>query len=496
MRRPSPRVTFSLLALLAGAGCDAIAGIQEGELASGQDGSVTGDSGPGLDGTIGEGGADGPSGDSTASDAGDAGVDTGNAGEAGLVPLRCAVDTSTTVLVDDLSTYDGGAGLDYIQGVWIGLTSTSQQLWVITQISGYDSFLTYEVDLMHGTSTPTGQLGIGTSARLLDAITTGSGNGLRSDILATYPGSIGVGGPQSGLQVVELPNYFGPSSSSSIEGPGHVAYESGRLASVPTTGAWPWLAVTRSTLLVTQPDLTAGAGIYIDGGPGSHGLAIGSGIEQLVAQQPFFDNAGELYAFANGVDPDGGTSVFAIPDDLEDAATMGTIPGATTTVLCAQPSAADPTRALVVADAITGQSVQVYAGLAPFAQLTSLTLGAAPLSAGAAIPLEDFPSANLGRSTSGDELAIIGTPADGSSGLVFLWLSPSGEPVSQLGQKIEDDGNQAQIAAVAFQKLLSEALGATLYIAWIETAAPDGSATKFGRIYAAQVTCAPPADGG
>src|SRR5580693_4586572 len=118
---PSPGITFLLLTVPAGVGCNAIAGIQEGELAAGQDASMQQDSGPGHDATMGEAGADGSSSDTSTPDAGDAGP----AGEAGLLAVRCAIDTNTTVLVDDLSTYDGGADLDYIHGVWIAPTTTA-----------------------------------------------------------------------------------------------------------------------------------------------------------------------------------------------------------------------------------------------------------------------------------------------------------------------------------------------------------------------------------
>jgi hypothetical protein len=64
------------------------------------------------------------------------------------------------------------------------------------------------------------------------------------------------------------------------------------------------------------------------------------------------------------------------------------------------------------------------------------------------------------------------------------------------GGLIENDGNQVQLGAIQFVGTFSEVVGGSMYIAWIEYAAVDGSAVKYSRIYAAKVTCVPSPDGG
>jgi hypothetical protein len=477
---------------LAAAACNAIAGITDGQLAT-----TGGDAGD--DATTAEAGP-GPGHDAGADADARAGDDaTASDGPTPPPTLVCAVVPSTTLLVDDLSTYDGGASLNFIHGLWIGKTLTNKQFYVVTQVAQDDtSFLAYEVDLNAGGVLQTGHWsGVGGQAGgigLIDFTSEPSGATIANVAFTGYNGPVSGTGSQTAVQIVPLPPQFGGLVGSSYK-VGQVLANilSGRFLVQPT-GEVDWLMATQGRSFADYR-VAVGAGFQDDASaaPGTE-LAHSFTTPYDVAGRPFFDMSRTLYSLLQGVDPDGGATLFAMPDDFSDAATQAPVGASQQAVIAgARPSTTDATKAIVLALAPSGPAYTSLAGLVPPARLTSLSFDPSQLASGGTVAVSEVPADNIGRAWLGDDLVMVGSPQDGSGGLVLLWLGHDGRPVSHAGnqRKVMDDGNQVEIAAVQFEKILPQGLGATLDLAWMEHVSPDGGAGKYDRIYAAQATCTP-----
>jgi hypothetical protein len=222
-------------------------------------------------------------------------------------------------------------------------------------------------------------------------------------------------------------------------------------------------------------------------------LALSNTTKYLVDHAPLFDMGGALHVFLTGVDPDGGATVYTLPEDLADAAgamVSGTVIKGSTggRVVAARPSATEPKRALVVAlvPDSTGTQQHAYGGLVDPSQLGSVAIGAPPLDQSFVLTSEvvpvPYPS---GVGWQDDETAIFGQGPTGT-GLHLVWLGPDGHAVfsDSSGTSLFDDGLGATAASVQFGTNLGET-GGTLYVAWIETV--DGTGNQ--SIKAAKLSC-------
>src|ERR1017187_448945 len=119
---------------LAIAGCTALAGIQDGQLAvidSGAgDGSLS--DGPGSDGPVADGGTDG----TTDGGGSDSSPPSDGAGDSGSpAPVQCALKPNTTTLVDDLSTHPGSgqSGSQYSGQVYAVPSNIGDGFYIVAQ---------------------------------------------------------------------------------------------------------------------------------------------------------------------------------------------------------------------------------------------------------------------------------------------------------------------------------------------------------------------------
>ena len=381
--------------LAAGLGCNAIAGIQDGQLA-------TIDSGSGVDGTAegsvdSGGGMDGPTGDAgqmdstTASDSTAPPMDASDA--APLPPVRCTVNPGSTLLVADLSSFaDAGLGSQASQfghALWIfPVQNNNSGAYVVAQVaSDQNDFTLYQVDLGQHTATPQ-SLGSNSTGgvRLVDVEPTPSG--------VTAMATIGNGANTSALQVVPLPTSFGGSPGTATTISGTVLnnqYPQNATMSSPGNGVYYWLLGARNNSQVTE--LLSGSNA--NSTMGQVVLVNGTTKNVSFSTPPLYMNDGNLYAFVNGYADGGSETVFAYPDDLSS---MGTQSQVLTTdplalVASAHVSATDSTKAAILALSLNQSgagSAQLWAGKVPPSQLTSLDLAPPQFTAGTTLGITDL----------------------------------------------------------------------------------------------------------
>jgi hypothetical protein len=546
---------LALVSSSAWLGCNALVGIDEGELATSQDSGHAQIDGAGSDGKGPEGAsADGPTTDaagetgsdatiadsassdgsdsgapdSTVSDTGsvdtgttdasgdtgsdgtvsDGGTETSTGAEAGpdatvdsgptFTTFSCGVDNGTLTLVDDLSTLPNGASLSFQRGIWIAPTSQGSTIYVLTQRSDENAdFRAYAVGLTTGVVnlyTYSGLNPTGSNLRLLDVTTTQVSTTYTTLVLTSYGN-----GALAGLQVAQLPEQFGgplttayPVGSLGAIDPGTVG--AGRMAPM-TSGATAWLASTDES---TSYSLVMGAGTQAAGQIGSQTLGSSpTNNFNFSAQATLFDIGGDLYTVQSlpGTSQD---TVYAVPDSLGDAGvqTPVAVPDAGGALFEAKISATDPTKVLLLGVTLStsGTGAQLYVAKVPPSQLESIDIGPPQFTPASTVSLGEFPTDNSGRAWSNDDFVTVGSPGTGGSGMAMALVDGNGNLLN--GALIENDGNQIQIGAVQFINTFNEVIGGSLYIAWIEYASVDGSAIKYSRIYAARVTCVPSPDGG
>jgi hypothetical protein len=480
----------------AGSGCAAIAGIQEGHPGIHVDATAPGDDAamadvsdaleatrPGADATL----------DAPSDSPGEATAD----GPAQPPPeLACSLVSTSSIVVDDTRNHDAG-GPGFIQGLWIARTANYNQIFVFSQLANDDTrFLEYDVDFNTGVLWKTNNWqGItnGAGVQLVSVSTVSAGaNMIANAALATYPGPISGSGPTTEIQIIDLPSQFGglnPYTPFRVAGdiddfPTAVFFQ-------PTPTSADFLVATEGRN-VSRYGLVAGRGDTSDGGGFGAILSMSTTTAYSAADVPFLDIGGAVYAFVSGVDPDGGATVFRMPEDLSYASPY-VIPGSTDgRVLVARPSATDSTKALVLAavpDSVQAQ--HVYGALVDPSQLQSLAIGA-QLRPGAVLGANELPSFNTGLAWMDDETALVG-PGLGGTSLNLVWLGPNGRAVSHpaINGPIVDLGTQISASAVQFEQHAGET-SATLYVAWITSVDLVGNQ----RITAAKVSCSQMPGGG
>jgi hypothetical protein len=526
----------ALLAFVASAalsgwmGCDALVGIQEGELAgdSGSDATAHADSGAdgpqgsdsGKDSTTDGGGGDGSALDSTTdstapdgttpdavADAPDATadsytVDASEAGstdatteaqggdsaadaptESGTQPptLGCTIVPGTQTLVQDLS---GTSYLEFTGQLRLATRSGNASAYVVAQRQNdSNEFVVYSVDFTTRTSIAAAVTGPGDYLSLLDAISQGS----TSQVLAAYGTN---GGSTESLEIVPLP-YGGGTPGPAWPLPNATVPSGvggGRLLLGPPDSYLVYAGNNGNTVYA----LCSGEGMQ--GGPGAVTTLMQSSSSFLggIGDNPFVSIGGTDYAFLSL--SDGGRPVAVYPADASNSGTTSTFTANASVgaLLDVQVDPSNPGNVEAIAlNLPDGFTPTLWAGSIPQASLVPMSVGAPQFTQGSVIALGDFPGGGTATTWMGSELLRIGPPGDNSGGVVLLWVGPTGRAVSRAttSGKLVTTSNEIVGAGVQVLDQTGE-LTATLSIAWVERIVPDAG-SAYDQLYAAEVSCVP-----
>jgi hypothetical protein len=484
-----------IASILGGAGaCSIVAGIQEGHLGSLPDAGPPSDAT--TDGTK-EAAAEGSVDSAPDVDAAlDASVDS--PADAALPRVACSPVSNTVLAVDESANYPSDGGLPgFIPGVWLARTTIADQLFLFTQLaSDPTKFFEYQIDFSsHSVVLGRSWSGDGANVQLVDVASMPVGaNTVVNSALTMINGVLPGFGPAVWIQVIPLHSFFnGPFWANTLTtGPEIARVQSGTFFLSADAGSASWLVGAQGTN-VSRDVIFAGSIGQADASFTPPSLARSDTTKYLVDNAPFFDMGGALHVFLTGVDPDGGATVYTLPEDLADAAgamVSGTvIPGSTGgRVVSARPSANDPSKALVVAlvPDSTGTQQHAYGGRVDPSQLSSVAIGSPPLDQSVVLPSSVVPVPYpTGLGWQDDETAIFGQGPTGT-GLHLVWFGSDGHAVfsDSSGTSLFDDGLGATAASVQFGTHLGET-GGTLYVAWIETVDSTGNQS----IKAAKLSC-------
>jgi hypothetical protein len=208
----------------------------------------------------------------------------------------------------------------------------------------------------------------------------------------------------------------------------------------------------------------------------------------------------DLYGFGL-VLSDAGETLFTVADDLSEAGTQAPITATPcggneapeATVIAVKASAEDPSTGLAwgfVKCDDAGPTVGFKAMSAAEWRTLRVDPTVPVLAPGSDLPLEwgelpVFASSFGGHAFDRDDLFVVGSPNDGTGGLVHLWLSADGGVVSRAatsGKLVNGVPGNPTVAAAQFVQRVGESR-ATLQIAWVDHE-PDHDV-----LWAARVTC-------
>jgi len=507
-------------AIASGAACNLIAGINEGNLVdSSTDGGSHKEAGSGLDATNDRAvHRDAPAADARG-DTGhplDAGHDTGlplEAGRDASVPAQTCTAMGSPTLIEDLTALanvDSGA-LSYSSGPFVAPLGTNvhEGVLIASQILGDPSEFIVYVPPFNGNSSlrlsqagnAPGSLGLA----LLDV--ESNGFGVNESVNALIANSFsGRGGPgHSSLQVVPLATVYPGGSQAN---PYDFQFSSGaisgaQLVAMPPNDAGETLAFVTSALAFgSRYGVNVGiTGPLLEGGAGPTLLYEQGGAISVTGDYGFFAAGSSLYVLTPPLSIDAGVHggfLDFVAADNGDGGVVGSLappPGSPWGLLGAKRSAADPSKAVLLAyaaDVSRSGVFDTYGSTVLPATIPSLTVGQAPFSAGGHLPVASYPSTNQSIAWSGDDFVLVGTNA-GGTGILLLWLAPTGEIVATTPLPVVSTTGSVTIMAtgVSFESAASESVGATLGIAWIESSAPDSGALGSQRLFAQQITCVP-----
>jgi hypothetical protein len=478
--------------LAAGLGCNAIAGIQDGQLAtidsgSGVDGMAEGsvDSGGGMDGPAGDGMDSTTGSDSTSPPA--------DASDAGPPPsIRCSVNPGSKTLVADLSSFVDAGGCcgnpaQFQQALWaMPLTNDGNGVEIVAQNAADQSdFSVYLVDIGQTTFNPipAGSSTMG-GVRLLDVEPSASG----PVALAT----VSTGSNTQALQVVTLPATNGgmPGLPTTITSTVLNNQYPNSASVLPVGGSYDWLLSANGN----------GMNELVSGNSSNMQVSLVPNSPQSINfSGPPLDMGGNLYAFVMGVGDAGGsggsTTVFAYPDNFSSAGTQSPVAStaALSAIISAHVSTIDSTKASllgVTIDSSGAGSGQIWSAELPPSSLTSLTLSSPQFTAGTNLALSELPFNQGSTVPFGDQVFFVGTGQGDSTTLLLIWVNASGVALARpavMGPLLST-GNVVRAATVAVGQALSQyELG--LFVTWIEEI-PSGSG-EYDQLWAAQVTCQP-----
>jgi hypothetical protein len=356
------RVLAAAGGCLAIAGCTALAGIQDGQLvATGTDsgGDVTTTDGNGADTRV---TGDGPDtgGDVTSSDSSSSGGDTsmppmdGGDGGPTVFNSTCYVTANSTMLVDDLSMDDSGAGRSFDRALWVLPAGIGDGTYVVTQGQNeQDDFLVYQVDFgqQKATTMLAGNQGSG-GVRLLD-VEPGPNGPLA---LASFS----AGANQAGLESVALPSTWnGPvGAATSIVNPvvNNAGVSGGTIA--PTATQPYWLISTNAG---TTNAVLAGVA-----GTNKTDTLLSTNTNFNVNGVPYFHLGSHVFAFIQGLTDGGNTStVLQVPDNFTSPGLQAPIQSSAmlSAVIGAHVSASDSTMAALLGISLDSSgNGQIWAG--------------------------------------------------------------------------------------------------------------------------------------
>ncbi len=476
-------------ALCLGLGCDSIAGIQDGELASG-------DSGTANDATTDGGTGDGKS---PSDAAGDSTVPPGDSSSPVDAPFDappdspppvavvCAVNTGSALMLEDLSVHSAN-GLEFQQELFMApLPSANDSVFVLTQPqSDQTDISVYEVSFGQTSSTlvsmaasPTGNV------RLLDVEPAQGGYVALTSLGTSVQGesALQVLGPLNAFQTMFTPTSISPTIMDGGAFPNGAAFVS------PQAGLYDWLLTEKNQTTNTNELLSgssASGGIFESLGPQQYA---NSGVGGL------FDLSGNLYGLASGVD-DAGSTLLVYPDTLANPGTqvpVGTNVANVTVdaVLAAHASVADPTKATMLAATLDNSgNAQLWSGLFTPAQLQSLTIGSPQFAAGSKIAFASAPFGNGSTIPVGDQVFVAGAPQGGGTAVLLLWIGAEGRVIAS-GPLI-NRSNPIRLATVCPGGIVIGEVVADLFVAWGERITPT-SGSPYDQLWAARAPCQPAA---
>jgi hypothetical protein len=367
------------------------------------------DSGSGSDGTL------------PVSDSG------GDSGATGFIPVSCAV--SNEILVDDLGADDAGLGSTFNNQMWIVPGQEGDGVYIVTAASNqYNSFTLYQASFQ-GQGARTTQLAgepFG-NVRVIDVEPNSNGG---ESVLASYQDDAGLGG----LQLVPLPNTIGanPPGPPTYITPGFFP----SMMAFPNGGTFATLA-NGVDWIVDIKNQNAGTQTLYSGGtaaPDAGQELLLTTSDQLNGSGQFVATNSTLYAFVQGLGDSGASanssSVLSYPTTFETPPTLSPVSSTSpfSLVIAAHPSVASPGNVLVQAVNVdfSAGTAQVYAATTPPSGLTSLSIGAAPFTAGASLSISDI-SFNAGSQIwEGDQLLLAGAGDLNPDAVTFMWLDPTG----------------------------------------------------------------------
>jgi hypothetical protein len=408
-----------------------------------------------------------------------------DSGAPAFIPVSCTPSNET--LVDDLGVDDAGLGSTFNHQMWIVPGQEGDGVYIVTSASNqYNSFTLYQASFS-GQATGATQLGGGPfgNVRLIDVEPNSNGG---ESVLASYQDDAGLGG----LQLVPLPTSLGANP------PGPPTYI--------TPGFFPMMAFPNGGAFATQGNSVAWILDIKDQGAGTQTLYSGgtaapdAGPEllltttnQLNGSFPLVATSSTLYAFVQGLG-DGGasannSSVLSYPTTFDTPPTLSPVSSTApfSAVIAAHPSVASPGNALVQAVNVdfSAGTAQFYAATTPPSGLTSLSVGAAPFTAGASLSTSDL-AFNAGSQVwEGDQLLLAGAGGVDPNDVTFMWLNPTGFATTHGVLIPRDNPIQATAIGANASPPVVEGFG-QFFVAWTERISEGG---QHDQLWVAKVSC-------
>jgi hypothetical protein len=467
-----------------------------GDSGSGGDGTLpAGDSGSGGEGgtPVNDSGA-GAEGGTPVTDSGSGSDGTlpvsdsgGDSGSSGFIAVSCVVSDET--LVDDLGADDAGLGSTFNNQMWIVPGQEGDGVFIVTAASNqYNSFTLYQASFQGQGARVTQLAGepFG-NVRIIDVEPNSNGG---ESVLASYQDDAGLGG----LQLVPLPNTIGanPPGAPTIITPGFfpsmMAFPNGGTFATLGSGV-DWIVDIKNQGAGTQT-LYSGGTVAPDAG---QELLLTTS-SQLSGSFPFVVTNSTLYAFVQGLGEGGASanssSVLSYPTTFETPPTLSPI-GSTSPfsiVLAAHPSAASPGDVLVQAANVnfSAGTAQIYAATTPPSGLTSLSIGAAPFTAGASLSITDLSFSGGSQIWEGDQLLLAGAGDLNPDDVTFMWLDPRGFAATHGVLLSRQNPIESTAIGSNASPPVVEGFG-SFFLAWTERLSEGGA---HDQLWAAKVLCA------
>jgi hypothetical protein len=489
--RRSWAVLFGLGGACAWLGCNALAGIQLGTLASGDGGLANGDDAT----TAGDATTGGDAGKTTGSDSGatDGAVRSTDGGlgadGASVTTYACAPSPSPFEVANLENVVDGGRQLDTT--VVLGITQ-NQQARIVVQLIGQgggpateELFRAYDVRWQPTMLQDSVQVTTMQGAHVSNSVVTP--NGITE--IATQGGGFD---PDSGQSTTVVEAYPLPANNQNLN-----------QAPPPYPLTTPTLGFNQSAtaielgledeFVVTDPgNVLQSNRASRDGGP-TMPSTFASTAPAQGGNDPTLVHVGSNVFAVYGSDPtsDAGTLIYKIPDNGVNTqpVTPGVLPPGTV-IAGATQSTTDPTKiATYFATLVTTPAVQfsLYSGLVDANSFDQLQTSA--LNPGPSLTLHDVP-ANKGTSTFvGDQLVLLGlSPVSNDQGLNFVWVDTSGHVLAEAvgATRLYNQRPGIQAAAIAPANTLAGVL-TTFFVAWIEERTDANG--NYSVLYVDQVQC-------